>query len=52
MLFILFVGMMPQQITEALDDKDGFYIRVSTHDSLFNLIRLQAHTKTNSPADM
>ena len=37
--------MMLQQVTENLDDKDGVYIRVRTDGYLFNLRRLQAHTK-------
>ena len=38
--------MILQHVTEDLDDNDGVYIRFRTHGSLFNLRRLQAHTKT------
>ena len=44
--FILFFGMMLQQITDELDNKNSVYIRCRTNGSLFNLRRLQAHTKT------
>jgi len=38
--------MMLQQVTEDLNHKDGVDTRVRTDGSLFNLRRLQAHTKT------
>ncbi|XP_076058860.1 uncharacterized protein LOC143035786 [Oratosquilla oratoria] len=38
--------MMLKQATEDLDDEDGVYVRYRLDDSLFNLRRLQAHTKT------
>ena len=38
--------MMLQRATEDLGDEDGIYIRYRTDGSLFNLRRLQAHTKT------
>ena len=37
---------MLQHVIEDLDDKDGVYIRFRTDGSLYNLRRLQAHTKT------
>ena len=37
---------MLQKATEDLDDEDGIYIRFRTDGNLFNLRRLQAHTKT------
>ena len=45
-LFTIFFSMMLQRATEDLGDEDGIYIRYRTDDSLFNLRRLQAHTKT------
>ena len=38
--------MMLQRALDDLDDEDGVYIRYRTDGSLFNLRRLQAHTKT------
>ena len=38
--------MMLRQPTENLDDHEGVYIRYRLDGSLFNLRRLQAHTKT------
>jgi len=38
--------MTLQHVREDLHDKDGVYIRFRTDGCLFNLIRLQAHTKT------
>ena len=37
--------MMLKQATEDLDDDEGVYIRYHLDSSLFNLRRLQAHTK-------
>ena len=45
-LFSIFFSTMLQQATEDLDDEDGVSIRYRTDGSLFNLRRLQAHTKT------
>ncbi|KAL8580967.1 hypothetical protein ACOMHN_017534 [Nucella lapillus] len=45
-LFTIFFRMMLQRATEDLDDEDGVYICYRTDGSLFNLRRLQAHTKT------
>ena len=45
-LFIIFFSMMLKKMTENLDDDDGVYIHFRTDGSLFNLRRLQAHTKT------
>ncbi|CAE1176295.1 unnamed protein product [Acanthosepion pharaonis] len=45
-LFSIFFSMMLKQATENLDDGDAVYNRNSLGDSLFNLRRLQAHTKT------
>ena len=35
-----------KQATADIDEDDGIYIRYRTDGSLFNLRRLQAHTKT------
>ena len=45
-LFSIFFSMMLKQATEDLDDDDAVYIRYRLDGSLFNLRRLQAHTKT------
>ena len=45
-LFSIFVSMMLKQATEDLDDDEGVYVRYRLDGSLFNLRRLQAHTKT------
>ncbi|GFN82465.1 nucleoside diphosphate-linked moiety x motif 17-like [Plakobranchus ocellatus] len=39
--------MMLKQANENCEDEDGIYIRYRLDGSLFNLRRLQAHTKTN-----
>ena len=46
-----FLTMMLQQVTEDPSSKDGVYIRFHTNGSLFNLRRLQAHTKTKEKTD-
>ena len=45
-LFSIFFSMMLKQATEDLDDDEGVYVRYRLDGSLFNLGRLQAHTKT------
>lgn len=45
-LFTILFSMMLQQVTEDLDDTDGVYFRFCLDGSVFNLRRLQAHTKT------
>ena len=45
-LFSIFFTMMLKQATADLDDDKGVYVRYRLHGSLFNLRRLQAHTKT------
>ena len=45
-LFSIFFSMMLQRALDDLDDEDGVYIRYRTDGSLFNLRRLQAHSKT------
>ena len=45
-LFSIFFSMMLKQATEDLVDDDGEYVRYRLDSSLFNLRRLQAHTKT------
>ena len=42
----IFFSMMLKQPTEDLDDDEGVYVRYRLDGSLFNLRRLQAHTKT------
>ena len=46
-LFSIFFSMMLKQATDDLDDNDFVYIRYRLDGSLFNLRRLQAHTKTH-----
>ena len=45
-LFSILFNMMLKQAIEDLDDKDAVNIRYRFNGSLFNLRRLQAHTKT------
>ena len=45
-LFSVFFSMMLKQATEDLEDEEFVYIRYRLDGSLFNLRRLQAHTKT------
>ncbi len=45
-LFTILFSMMLQQTIEDLDNADGVYIRFRLDGSMFNLRRLQAHTKT------
>ena len=45
-LFTIFFSMMLKQALQDLDDDDAVYIRYRLDGSLFNLRRLQAHTKT------
>ena len=45
-LFSILFSMMLNQAMEDLDDDDAVYIRYRLDGSLFNLRRLQAHTKT------
>ena len=45
-LFSIFFSMMLRQATEDLNDDDSIYIRYRLDGNLFNLRRLQAHTKT------
>ena len=44
--FSIFFSMMLKQATVDLDDEDGVYARYHLEGSLYNLQRLQAHTKT------
>ena len=46
-LFSIFFSMMLKQVNEDLEDEDGVYVRYGLDGSLFNLRRLQAHTKTH-----
>ena len=46
-LFSIFFSMMLKQATDDLEDEDFVYIRYRLDGSLFNLRRLQAHTKTH-----
>ena len=45
-LFSIFFSVMLKQAMEGLDDDEAVYIRYRLDGSLFNLRRLQAHTKT------
>ena len=45
-LFSIFFSMMLRQALENFNDDDAVYIRYRLDGSLFNLGRLQAHTKT------
>ena len=45
-LFSIFFSMMLKQATDDLEDEDFVYIRYRLDGRLFNLRRLQAHTKT------
>ena len=45
-LFSIFFSMMLRQATEDVNDDDSIYIRYRIDGNLFNLRRLQAHTKT------
>ena len=45
--FSIFFGMTLKQVTDDLDDDDGVYVRYRMNGCLFNLLRLQAQTKTN-----
>ena len=45
-LFSIFFSTMLKQALQDLDDDDAVYIRYRLDGSLFNLRRLQAHTKT------
>ena len=45
-LFSIFFTMMLKQATVDLDNDEEVYVRYRLHGSLFNLRRLQAHTKT------
>ena len=44
--FSILFSMMVKQATVDLDDEDGVYARYHLEGSLYNLQRLQAHTKT------
>ena len=46
-LFSIYFSMMLKQATDDLKDEDFVYIRYRLDGSLFNLERLQDHTKTN-----
>ena len=45
-LALTLFSMMLRQATENLDDHEAVYIRYRLDGTLFNLRRLQAHTKT------
>ncbi|XP_069759741.1 uncharacterized protein [Narcine bancroftii] len=45
-LFSIFFSMMLNQAMKDLNNEDAVYIRYRTDGSLFNVRRLQAHTKT------
>ena len=44
--FCIFFNMMLKQVTDDLDDEDRVHVRHCMDGSLFNLRRLQAHTRT------
>ena len=46
-LFSIFFSMMLKQVIEDMGEDDGVYVRYRLDGSLFNLRRLQAHTRTN-----
>ena len=46
-LFSIFFSMMLKQALVDLDEDEGVYVRYRLDGSLFNLRRLQAHTKTH-----
>ena len=46
-LFSIFFSMMLEQASDGIEDNDLVYIRFRLDGSLFNLRRLQAHTKTH-----
>ena len=46
-LFSIFFSMMLKQAIVDLDEDEGVYVRYRLDGSLFNLRRLQAHTKTH-----
>ena len=45
-MFSILFSMMLKQAMKDLDDEHAVYIRYRFNGSLFNLRRLQAHTKT------
>lgn len=44
-LFSIFFSMLLKQATVELDDDEGVYVRYRLNDRVFNLRRLQAHSK-------